>query len=190
MDCNCSISPGLRRQKTALLICGPKSSFQMKVHFAFHLEIKVRVWRKSGNVQSPGFLRFCHKPVVFYVLIFICVFIFIIFLHFALFSSLLCYCFLIPCALYLSLFNVYSNVFSPLLCSILLPQLLHRSSDCSAFSLPQLQLIPLISSSGLPVMSLPLPQCIHLLVYCLLGPSVIIMSSAGPGPLCFIVMSK
>ncbi len=24
-----------------LLLCGPKSSFQMKVHFAFHLEIKV-----------------------------------------------------------------------------------------------------------------------------------------------------
>ncbi len=36
-----SILPGLRRKITGLLISGPKSSFQMKVHFAFHLEIKV-----------------------------------------------------------------------------------------------------------------------------------------------------
>ncbi len=36
-----SILPGLMRKRTGLLLCGPKSSFQMKVHFAFHLEIKV-----------------------------------------------------------------------------------------------------------------------------------------------------
>ncbi len=36
-----SILPGLRRKRTGLLLSGPKSSFQMKVHFAFHLEIKV-----------------------------------------------------------------------------------------------------------------------------------------------------
>ncbi len=28
-------------ERTGLLISGPKSSFQMKVHFAFNLEIKV-----------------------------------------------------------------------------------------------------------------------------------------------------
>ncbi len=38
-----SILPGLWRKRTGLLLSGPKSSFQMKVHFAFHLEIKV--WR-------------------------------------------------------------------------------------------------------------------------------------------------
>ncbi len=36
-----SILPGLRRKRTGLLLSGSKSSFQMKVNFAFHLEIKV-----------------------------------------------------------------------------------------------------------------------------------------------------
>ncbi len=36
-----SILPGLWRKRTGLLLSGPKSSFQMKVNFAFHLEIKV-----------------------------------------------------------------------------------------------------------------------------------------------------
>ncbi len=36
-----SILPGLRRKRTGLLLRGPKSSFQIKVNFAFHLEIKV-----------------------------------------------------------------------------------------------------------------------------------------------------
>ncbi len=36
-----SILPGIRRKITGLLLSGPKSSFQIKVHFAFHLEIKV-----------------------------------------------------------------------------------------------------------------------------------------------------
>jgi len=36
-----SILPGLRRKRPGLLLSGPKSSFQMKVNFAFHLEIKV-----------------------------------------------------------------------------------------------------------------------------------------------------
>ncbi len=36
-----SILPGLRRKRTGLLLSGPKSSFQIKVYFAFHLEIKV-----------------------------------------------------------------------------------------------------------------------------------------------------
>ncbi len=38
-----SILPGLRRKITGLLLCGPKSPFQIIVHFAFNLEIKV--WR-------------------------------------------------------------------------------------------------------------------------------------------------
>ena len=36
-----SVLPGLRRKRTGPLLSGPKSSFQMKVNFAFHLEIKV-----------------------------------------------------------------------------------------------------------------------------------------------------
>ncbi len=36
-----NILPGLWRKRTGLLLSGPKSSFQMKVHFAFNLEIKV-----------------------------------------------------------------------------------------------------------------------------------------------------
>ncbi len=36
-----SILPGLRRSRTGLLLSSPKSSFQIKVHFAFNLEIKV-----------------------------------------------------------------------------------------------------------------------------------------------------
>ncbi len=36
-----SVLPGLRIKITGQLLSGPKSSFQMKVNFAFHLEIKV-----------------------------------------------------------------------------------------------------------------------------------------------------
>ncbi len=36
-----SILPGLWRKRTGLLLSGPKSSFHMKVNFAFHLEVKV-----------------------------------------------------------------------------------------------------------------------------------------------------
>ncbi len=36
-----SILPALRRRRTGLLLSAPKSSFQIKVHFAFHLETKV-----------------------------------------------------------------------------------------------------------------------------------------------------
>ncbi len=35
-----NILPGLRRKTTVLLLSGPKSSFQMKVNFAFNLEIR------------------------------------------------------------------------------------------------------------------------------------------------------
>ncbi len=42
-----SILPGLRRKITGLLLSGPKSSFQIKVNFAFHLEIKI--WSLEEN---------------------------------------------------------------------------------------------------------------------------------------------
>ncbi len=44
-----SILPGLWRKRTGLLLSGPKSSFQMKVNFAFHLEIKVP--ESGGRVE-------------------------------------------------------------------------------------------------------------------------------------------
>ncbi len=54
-----SVLPGLWRKRTGLLLSGPKSSFQMKVNFAFNLEIKVpesggRVERHRNHVAwSP-----------------------------------------------------------------------------------------------------------------------------------------
>ncbi len=36
-----SVLPGLRRRRTGLLSSGPKSSFQMRASFVFHLETKV-----------------------------------------------------------------------------------------------------------------------------------------------------
>ncbi len=44
-----SILPGLKRKRTGLLLSGPKSSFQMKVNFEFHLEIKVP--ESGGRVE-------------------------------------------------------------------------------------------------------------------------------------------
>ncbi len=44
-----SILPGLKRKRTGLLLSGPKSSFQMKVHFAFNLEIKIP--ESGGRVE-------------------------------------------------------------------------------------------------------------------------------------------
>ncbi len=54
-----SMLSGLRRKITGLLLSGPKSSFQIKVNFPFHLEIKV--WRKSGEAQYPSCLKFSVK---------------------------------------------------------------------------------------------------------------------------------
>ncbi len=36
---------------------GPKSSFQMRGSFVFHLETKVIVWRKGGEAHSPSCLK-------------------------------------------------------------------------------------------------------------------------------------
>ncbi len=38
---NRGVLPGLRRRRTGLLPSGPKSSFQMRASFVFHLETKV-----------------------------------------------------------------------------------------------------------------------------------------------------
>ncbi len=49
-----SILPGLWRKRTGLLLSGPKSSFQMKVNFAFHLEIKVP--ESGGRLERHRFM--------------------------------------------------------------------------------------------------------------------------------------
>ncbi len=55
-----SILPGLRRKRTGLMLSGPKSSFQMKVNFAFRNQFgnqDPRVWRKRGEAQNPCCLK-------------------------------------------------------------------------------------------------------------------------------------
>ncbi len=52
------ILPGLRRRRTGLLPSGPKSSFQMRASFVFHLETKVlepggRVEKLIASVKFP-----------------------------------------------------------------------------------------------------------------------------------------
>ncbi len=55
-----SILPGLRRKRTGLLLSGPKSSIQIKVHFAFHLEIKVL---ESGGRVERHRIHVAWSPV-------------------------------------------------------------------------------------------------------------------------------
>ncbi len=55
-----SILPGLKRKRTGLLLSGPKSSFQMKVHFAFNLEIKVP---ESGGRVERHRIHVAWSPV-------------------------------------------------------------------------------------------------------------------------------
>ncbi len=55
-----SILPGLRRRRTGLLLSGPKSSFQIKVHFVFHLEIKVP---ESGGREERHRIHVAWSPV-------------------------------------------------------------------------------------------------------------------------------
>ncbi len=55
-----SILPGLWRKRTGLLPSGPKSSFQMKVNFAFHLEIKVP---ESGGRVERHIIHVAWSPV-------------------------------------------------------------------------------------------------------------------------------
>ncbi len=52
------VLPGLRRRRTGLLPSGPKSSFQMRASFVFHLKNQgPRVWRKGGEAYSPSCLK-------------------------------------------------------------------------------------------------------------------------------------
>ncbi len=44
------VLPGLRRRRTGLLASGPKSSFQMRASFVFHLETKVL--ESGGSVEK------------------------------------------------------------------------------------------------------------------------------------------
>ncbi len=55
-----SILPGLWRKRTGLLLSGPKSSSQMKVNFAFHLEIKVP---ESGGRVERHRIHVAWSPV-------------------------------------------------------------------------------------------------------------------------------
>ncbi len=55
-----SILPGLRRKIAGLLLSGPESSFQMKVHFVFHLEIKVP---ESGGREERHRIHVAWSPV-------------------------------------------------------------------------------------------------------------------------------
>ncbi len=55
-----SILPGLWRKITGLLLSGPKFSFQMKVNFAFHLEIKVP---ESGGRVERHRIHVAWSPV-------------------------------------------------------------------------------------------------------------------------------
>ncbi len=55
-----SILPGLKRKITGLLLSGPKPSFQMKVNFAFNLEIKVL---ESGGRVERHRIQVAESPV-------------------------------------------------------------------------------------------------------------------------------
>ncbi len=55
-----SILPGLRRKRTGLLLSGPKSSFQMTVNLAFHLDIKVP---ESGGSVERHRIHVAWSPV-------------------------------------------------------------------------------------------------------------------------------
>ncbi len=55
-----SVLPGLWRKRTGVLLSGPKSSFQMKVNFAFHLEIKVP---ESGGRVERHRIHVAWSPV-------------------------------------------------------------------------------------------------------------------------------
>ncbi len=67
--------PGLRRRRTGLLPSGPKSSFQMRASFVFHLEPSPRVWRKGGEAHSPSCMKSSVKfpqSVMIWGAMFIC----------------------------------------------------------------------------------------------------------------------
>ncbi len=55
-----SVSPGLKRKRTGLLLSGPKSSFQIKVNLAFNLELKVP---ESGERVERHRIQVAESPV-------------------------------------------------------------------------------------------------------------------------------
>ncbi len=56
-----SVLPGLRRRRTGLLRSGPKSSFQMRASFVFHLETKVL---ESGGRLENLIAQVAWSPVL------------------------------------------------------------------------------------------------------------------------------
>ncbi len=55
------VLPGLRRRRTGLLPSGPKSSFQMRASFVFHLETKVL---ESGGRVEKLIAQVARSPVL------------------------------------------------------------------------------------------------------------------------------
>ncbi len=55
------VLPGLRRRRTGLLPSGPKSSFQMRASFVFHLEMKVL---ESGGRVEKLIAQVAWSPVL------------------------------------------------------------------------------------------------------------------------------
>ncbi len=55
------VLPGLRRRRTGLLPSGPKSSFQMRARFVFHLETKVL---ESGGRMEKLIAQVAWSPVL------------------------------------------------------------------------------------------------------------------------------
>ncbi len=55
------VLPGLRRRRTGLLPSGPKSSFQMRASFVFHLETKVL---ESGGRVEKLIAQVAWSPVL------------------------------------------------------------------------------------------------------------------------------
>ncbi len=55
------VLPGLRRRRTGLLPSGPKSSFQMRASFVFHLETKVL---ESGEEGGEAHSQVAWSPVL------------------------------------------------------------------------------------------------------------------------------
>ncbi len=61
-----SVLPGLRRRRTGLLPSGPKSSFQMRASFVFHLETKVQRFTHDcvSSHSSTSIVKFADDTVV------------------------------------------------------------------------------------------------------------------------------
>ncbi len=56
------VLPGLRRRRTGLLPSGPKSSFQMRASFVFHLETKVL--ESGGRLEKKSSVKFPKSGMI------------------------------------------------------------------------------------------------------------------------------